>query len=61
MLASTLQRFMREPIPGVRVEPIEDNAFEWRVRMHRFPAECGLYEDMVRLDSLYGQSQPPNV
>ena len=41
---------------GIEAEAVNDNAFQWRVRMTGFPSDSQLYKDLMILKSRYDYS-----
>jgi ubiquitin-protein ligase len=54
ILTKALLRFMKNPSPGVQVEPIDDSIYNWRVCLSDFDKSSSLYKDMMKLKTRYG-------
>ncbi|CAC5419587.1 BIRC6 [Mytilus coruscus] len=55
ILTNDLVRIMEEEQElSFTAEPIEDNIYNWRVKIFHFDAECGLAEDLLQIQSKFG-------
>ncbi|VDI27920.1 baculoviral IAP repeat-containing protein 6 (apollon) [Mytilus galloprovincialis] len=55
ILTNDLVRIMEEEQElSFTAEPIDDNIYNWRVKIFHFDAECGLAEDLLQIQSKFG-------
>ncbi|CAG2222593.1 BIRC6 [Mytilus edulis] len=55
ILTNDLVRIMEEEQElSFTAEPIDDNIYNWRVKIFHFDAECGLADDLLQIQSKFG-------